>query len=84
VSEALSWTGNKSAAEILEFAIGLEANSYDLYIKMGRRVADKLSVEVFSVLSEDEKKHLERLSILLDKKTSILKNNRSHDANEIN
>jgi rubrerythrin len=68
VSEALHWAGGKSLTEIVEFALSLETNSYDLYVKMGRRMEDRRSAQVFHVLSGEEKLHLERLSSLLEKK----------------
>jgi len=54
--------------EILELAISLETNSYDLYIKMERQIEDKNSKQVFVLLSREEKEHLARLAALLDKK----------------
>jgi sulfur-carrier protein adenylyltransferase/sulfurtransferase len=68
VSEALHWAGGKSLTEVVEFALSLETNSYDLYVKMGRRMKDRRSAQVFHVLSAEEKLHLERLSSLLEKK----------------
>ena len=68
VSEALHWAGTKSLSEIVEFALSLETNSYDLYVKMERRMEDRRSAQVFHVLSGEEKLHLERLSSLLEKK----------------
>lgn len=68
VSESLIWARGRSLTDILEFALGLEANSYDLYIKMGRRVRDEKAKNLFSLLSSEEKNHLERLAGLLDTK----------------
>jgi rubrerythrin len=68
VSEALHWAGGKSLTETVEFALSLETNSYDLYVKMGRRMQDRRSAQVFHVLCGEEKLHLERLSSLLEKK----------------
>ena len=67
VSDALQWAHGKSLAEILDFSISLEANSYDLYIKMERRMEDQRSAQVFHVLCDEEKEHLEWLSSLLEK-----------------
>ena len=68
VSEGLQWAHGKNLAEILDFSISLEANSYDLYVKMGRRIEDQQSAQVFHLLSDEEKQHLERLSSLLEKR----------------
>lgn len=67
VDESLLWARNKDLPSILEFAISLETNSYDLYIKMGRRFEGDAR-KVFSLLGDEEKKHLERLAALLEKK----------------
>jgi len=68
VSEALQWAKEKSGAEILELAIALETNAYDLYIGMTTRIKDDKSRQVFDHLSEEEKKHLELLTGLFEKK----------------
>jgi len=66
VDETLLWARDKDLHSILEFAISLETNSYDLYIKMGRRVEGDAR-KVFSLLADEEKRHLERLAALLEK-----------------
>lgn len=68
VSEALAWVKGKDLHDVLELSISLEANSYDLYIKMGRAVTGRDSQEVFRLLTAEEKNHLARLGALLDKK----------------
>ena len=68
VSEALKWSQGKSVAEILEFSLSSETNSYDLYAKMEHRMKDHRSAQVFRRLSGEEKQHLERLSGLFQKR----------------
>jgi len=68
VSEVLKWTKGKKLTEILELSLSSETNSYDLYIKMERQMKDQRSAQVFQVLSKEEKEHLERLSLLLEKR----------------
>lgn len=68
VSEALAWAKGKSTKEFLELAMSLEAASYDLYIKMERRVEGENSKKVFGLLANEEKMHLESLASLLDRK----------------
>ena len=68
VSEALEWAGRKPIRDVLELSVSLEANSYDLHLRMKARVEDARSKEVFAVLSREEKDHLDRLSSLLEKK----------------
>lgn len=68
VSEALQWAKGKSVAEILEFSLSSEANSYDLYVKMEHQTKDQRSLQVFHLLSGEEKQHLERLNALFEKR----------------
>ena len=67
VKEALEWAREKNLKDILEFTISLEANAYDLYIKMGRKFSDSDAGKVFDLLSEEERMHLERMAGLLEK-----------------
>jgi rubrerythrin len=67
LSEALDWAKEKNVRDVFELSISLEVNSQDLYIKMEHRVEDKKAKEVFEVLSQNEKKHLERLNSLFKK-----------------
>lgn len=68
VSEALKWVQGKSGAAILELAIALETNAYDLYIRMIRQMKDDKSRQVFDQLSKEEKKHLELLTEMFERK----------------
>lgn len=68
ISEALDWVNGKGIMEILDYSIALETNSYDLYIKMERRVKDKKLKNVFRSLSNEEKIHLERLTSILEER----------------
>lgn len=65
--EALIWARDRDLQSILEFAISLETNAYDLYLKMGRRFEGDAR-KVFALLCDEEKRHLERLAALLEKK----------------
>jgi rhodanese-related sulfurtransferase/rubrerythrin len=67
VSEAVSWSNNKNIADILDFLMSLEANTFDLYLKLGRQVASDRARKVFMELSEEEARHLERLSSIFEK-----------------
>lgn len=68
ISDSLDWVRGKKLTDVLELAISLETNSYDLYIKMGRRGPDAKARELFSLLAAAEKEHLEHLAGLLDRK----------------
>jgi rubrerythrin len=67
VSEALKWSKGKTLKDILELCISLETNSYDLYLKMERKVESRNAKQVFKTLSEEEKNHLNRLASLFNK-----------------
>ncbi len=68
VNEALEWTTGRDVADILDLSIALESNAYDLYIKMERTVKDDHAKGVFSMLAEEEKHHLDRMTSLIGKK----------------
>ncbi len=67
VAAALAWLEGKDLAVVLELAMGLEINAYDLYIKMERRVDAELRW-IFAGLAREEQRHLERLAGLLDRR----------------
>jgi len=67
VPEAVNWSNNKSLSDILDFMVALEANTFDLYLKLGRQVASERARTAFMELSEEEATHLEQLSIIFEK-----------------
>lgn len=67
VAEALLWAKGKDVTAVLDFAMSLETNAYDLYLKMERRLEGDAK-KVFLLLAEEERKHLERLAELLERK----------------
>jgi rhodanese-related sulfurtransferase/rubrerythrin len=67
VSEAVNWSKNKDISDILDLLIALEANTFDLYLKLGRRVESDRARKVFMELSEEEARHLEKLSSIFEK-----------------
>ncbi len=67
LSKALEWAQGKDLKEVLEFSISLEANALDLYIKMQRQVRGNESKDVFQLLSNQERNHLQRLTAALEK-----------------
>jgi rubrerythrin len=68
VTEALEWAGNHEVKEILELAMSLEINAYDLYLLLEKNMQDEKSRKVFKVLAEEEKQHLDRLTKVLENK----------------
>jgi rubrerythrin len=67
VQDALNWIKDKGVVESLELAISMEANAYDLYVKMSRKIKDAQAGQIFEKLAEEEQMHLKRLAELLDK-----------------
>ena len=67
ISRGLQWARGKTLRSVLELAMSLEANSYDLYIKMYRKIADARSRKVFELLAGEEKVHLGKLAALLER-----------------
>lgn len=61
VAKALGWIRGKSPEEILEFALSLEVNAYDLHLKMEQRMADARAKRMFAHIADEEKEHLNRL-----------------------
>jgi rubrerythrin len=68
VREALDWANGREIKDILDLSISLEANAYDLHLRMKARLEDPRGKEVFTILSHEEKEHLDRLSSLLEQK----------------
>jgi hypothetical protein len=48
-------------ADVLEFALALEVNAYDLHLKMEQRMADPRAQKMFARIADEEKEHLHRL-----------------------
>ena len=67
VPEALNWARDKQSADILEMMMSLEANTLDLYLKLGRKVPSEQARSVFIELSEQEKQHLDDIATALEK-----------------
>jgi rubrerythrin len=61
VAKALEWARGKSAAEVLEFALALEVNAYDLHLKIEERSRDPRAKKLFARIADEEKAHLNRL-----------------------
>jgi hypothetical protein len=51
----------------LDLLIGLEANTFDLYLKLGRQVESDRARSVFMELSEEEVGRLEQLASIFEK-----------------
>ena len=67
VTDAVAWSQDRPMADILDVLMALEANTFDLYLKLGRQVASEAARTVFMQLSEEERRHLEKLAAALEK-----------------
>jgi rhodanese-related sulfurtransferase/rubrerythrin len=66
VKGVLAWAAGKNVPEILELAMAMEVNAYDLYVKMGRRMTEGPSKQIFGLLIAEEQTHLNMLSEMMD------------------
>jgi len=62
ISQALAWARQRGALDVVEFAVAMEVNAYDLYQKVGRTLEDADSRKVLERLAREEKEHLDRLA----------------------
>jgi rubrerythrin len=62
----LAWTRDRAPGELLEYCISLEANSYDLYLRMFQATSREDARRVFSHLVREEQRHLEKLTERLE------------------
>lgn len=67
VPDAVHWSKDKDASEILDFMMALEANTFDLYLKLGREVKAERARSTFMSLSKEEAGHLDKLSSVFEK-----------------
>ena len=67
VSQAIEWSKDKSISDILDLMISLEANTFDLFLKLGRQVESDRARKVFVELAENEKVHLNNLISAFEK-----------------
>lgn len=67
VTEAVKWSQDKKVSEILDLMMSLEANTFDLYLKLGRHIKTEEARSVFLALSEKEKHHLDTLASAFEK-----------------
>jgi len=67
VAEALEWTKGKSIPDVLDLAIALETNAYDLAVKMERVMEDEHARQVFRAIALEEKRHLDRMAALMER-----------------
>jgi len=67
VPEAVRWARDRGISDILDLMMALEANTLDLYLKLGRQVASDQAKAAFSKLAGEEVQHLDRLAAVFEK-----------------
>ncbi len=67
LSDVLAWLKGKPATAIIEFAIGMEANAYDHYLLLRRKIDNETARGIFSILADEERNHLRTLTNRLDR-----------------
>ena len=67
VPDAIAWAKDKQIADILDVLMALEANTLDLYLKLGRQVSSERASSIFMELSEEQVRHLEQLAAIFEK-----------------
>jgi rubrerythrin len=66
LSDSLKWAKGRDQREIIEYSMALETSSFDLYLNLERTVKDENTGKVLGALSEEEQKHLKRLTALFE------------------
>lgn len=67
-----------NVAEVIQMAINIEREGYEFYSKIAKHAADETSKAIFVILAEQEKKHIETFTNLLDVLSSIYKTDGSY------
>jgi rhodanese-related sulfurtransferase/rubrerythrin len=65
VEEVLSWTRGKQVCDLLELSVAIEAVAYDHYLILRRQLPDENARRVFELLSDEERRHLVKLTTLM-------------------
>ncbi len=66
VDQALSWAEGAQIRDLVELAISVETNAYDRYLIFQREVGDEHSRRAFEVISDEERRHLKKLTELFE------------------
>ena len=66
LSEMLKWTEGRSLNELTEFALAIEAGSYDIYLNMVKKLTGRKEQKIFSALADEEKEHLRKMTGLFE------------------
>jgi rhodanese-related sulfurtransferase len=67
VEEAVVWSSDGDVRDLLDYVLALEANTFDLYLKLARRVRSEPARRVFSALAEEASRHLKALAAAFER-----------------
>ena len=67
---ALEWCTGKSPAAILDLAMAIEVNAWDRYLLLAATLADPNARRVFELISDEERRHLQRLASIARRPSS--------------
>ena len=62
LTKVLEWADGKQAIDVIELAVAMEVNAYDLYLKVGQSLEVQESKAILLSLAQEEKVHLDRLN----------------------
>ncbi|MBF0342954.1 MAG: hypothetical protein HQL06_01865 [Nitrospirae bacterium] len=65
IEETIQWCQSRDDADIIELAMTIETNSYDLYVHLERKVQDEQPRLLFKTLASDELLHLQHMAGVL-------------------
>lgn len=63
---AINWFMNRPVKEVLEYAMGMEAQLYDLYLRLGKMNDAAESRSFFEFMASEEKDHLNYLTKIME------------------
>jgi rhodanese-related sulfurtransferase/rubrerythrin len=62
LTKVLAWADGKQAIDVIELAVAMEVNAYDLYLKVGQGLEQQESKAILLRLAQEEKGHIDRLN----------------------
>ena len=62
LTKVLAWADGRQAIDVIELAVAMEVNAYDLYLKVGQGLESQESRSILLGLAQEEKVHLDRLN----------------------
>lgn len=69
---------NYNVVEVIQMAINIEKEGYEFYSRIAKHAADEKSKAIFIILAEQEKKHVETFTNLLEVMSNINKTDKGY------